>query len=200
MNVALVILLWLFFGLQHSYLARPSFKKKIKKYFGFIFEKYFYRFFYFLSQCIIFYFIYEVIKMIEPGKVFFKISEDYIWIIFLLNKLSNIFLIITVFHFDISKFIGLTDIFNFYFKKKYNDALHTHFLYKYIRHPMYLGIILTYAFSTSVYTTIYFINLFCIILYIEIGLYYEEITLTKHFKNKYIQYKKKTFRYLPFLR
>ena len=48
MSYFIVISLWSFFGLQHSYLARPFFKEKIKKYLGAVFEKYFYRFFYYL--------------------------------------------------------------------------------------------------------------------------------------------------------
>ena len=44
MNYIIVITLWAFFGLQHSYLARPVFKEKVKKYLGLTFEKYFYRF------------------------------------------------------------------------------------------------------------------------------------------------------------
>ena len=37
-------------------------------------------------------------------------------------------------------------------------------------------------------------------MYVEIGLYYEEKTLIRVFKDEYIEYKKKTFRYLPFVR
>ena len=65
---------------------------------------------------------------------------------------------------------------------------------------MYLAIIFTYFFSTSIYTPIFFVNLFCIILYVEIGLYYEEKTLTNVFKDEYIEYRKRTYRYFPFLR
>ena len=40
MNYFIVISLWAFFGWQHSYLARPFFKERIKKYLGISFEKY----------------------------------------------------------------------------------------------------------------------------------------------------------------
>jgi|TARA_B110001452_G_C15132696_1_gene394616 protein-S-isoprenylcysteine O-methyltransferase Ste14 len=200
MNYFIVISLWAFFGWQHSYLARPFFKERIKKYLGISFEKYFYRFFYFISQCIVFYFCYDIIKSVDPGKPLFKVSENYIWTIYLLNKISNIFLIITVFHFDIGRFIGVSDMLNFFYKKKYSDELNNYFLYRYIRHPMYLAIIFTYLFSTSIYTPVFFVNLLCIIIYVEIGLYYEEKTLIKVFKKKYIDYRKKTFRYVPFIR
>ena len=195
MNYIIVITLWAFFGLQHSYLARPAFKEKVKKYLGLTFEKYFYRFFYFVSQCIVFFFCYDIIKAVEPGDVLFRIPDNYLWIIYILNKVANIFLILTVFHFDIGRFIGVTDMFNFFYRKEYEDNLNNHYLYKYIRHPIF-----TYFFSTSIYTPIFFVNLFCIILYVEIGLYYEEKTLTNVFKDEYIEYRKRTYRYFPFLR
>ena len=44
------------------------------------------------------------------------------------------------------------------------------------------------------------INLICIIMYVEIGLYYEEKTLIKVFKDEYLEYRKRTYRYFPFLR
>ena len=200
MSYTIVIFLWAFFGLQHSYLARPVFKEKVKKYLGETFEKYFYRFFYFVSQCIVFYFCYDIIKAVDPGEPIFKVPENYLWIIYILNKVSNIFLILTVFHFDIGRFIGLTDMFNFFYKKEYDDRLNNHYLYKYIRHPMYLAIIFTYFFSTSIYTPIFFVNLICIIMYVEIGLYYEEKTLIRVFKDDYLEYRKRTYRYFPFLR
>ena len=37
-------------------------------------------------------------------------------------------------------------------------------------------------------------------MYVEIGLYYEEKTLIKVFKDEYLEYRKRTYRYFPFLR
>ena len=64
-----------FFGLQHSLLARPFFKKIIEKVFSY-FEKYFYRFFYFISQCIIFVVIYKTIKNLDYGNIIFKLMKN----------------------------------------------------------------------------------------------------------------------------
>ena len=81
-----------------------------------------------------------------------------------------------------------------------DENLNQNYLYKYIRHPMYLGIILVYITSTTFYTTTFFINIICIIAYIEIGSYYEEKSLIFKFKQKYIDYKAETFKYIPFIR
>ena len=94
-----------FFWVTTFISCQTIFKEKVKKYLGETFEKYFYRFFYFVSQCIVFYFCYDIIKAVDPGEPIFKVPENYLWIIYILNKVSNIFLILTVFHFDIGRFI-----------------------------------------------------------------------------------------------
>ena len=145
MNILYIIMIWFFFGFQHSFLARPSTKNKIEYVFGKVFLDHFYPFIYFLSQCIIFFICFDLIKNIDYGTIYFKIDENYIWIIYILNKVSNIFLILTVFHFDIGRFTGIDNLLNF-FRKKTNinnldQKLNVKYLYKYLRHPMYLGII-----------------------------------------------------------
>ena len=64
-------------------------------------------------------------------------------------------------------------------------------LFKYIRHPMYLGILLNLAFSTTTYTEIYFFNLIFLYIYIQIGIYYEEKQLIRVHKEQYLSYLKK---------
>lgn len=65
---------------------------------------------------------------------------------------------------------------------------------------MYLGIILVYATSTTVYSDLFFVNLMCIVAYIELGSYFEEKTLHKRFGAVYAVYVSQTKRYIPFLR
>ena len=55
---------------------------------------------------------------------------------------------------------------------------------------MYLGILLVYVTSTTIYTNLFLINFFCILFYIEIGSFYEEKSLTRQFGETYINYKK----------
>ncbi len=202
MNIIFAVSLWFIFGLIHSYLARPIFKVKIKKIFGIVFERHFYRFFYFISQCIFFYFIYGLIKNLEHGRIIFQIPNQYILIYYFFYIFSNLFLIISVLQFNVSEFVGIKQIIEYFKKenKSQSNDLNTNFLYKYLRHPMYLGIILVYVFSHTIFTEIFFINLFCIILYIEIGAYYEEKSLLKQFGEKYKNYKSRTYKYIPFFR
>ncbi len=204
MNSLYCFILWSLFGLQHSILARPFFKKIIKNKFGERFQTYLYPFIYFISQCILFLTIYDLIRNLKPDLVFFEIPQNNKVIIYILNRFANIFLILTVFHFDIGLFTGISQIIQFFKKNKINDDLkqviNNKYLYKYIRHPMYLGILLVYLTSTTIYTDLYFANLFSIIFYIDIGSFFEEKTLVRKFGNAYNIYKLETKKYLPLIR
>jgi len=202
MNFVFAIFLWLTFGFIHSYMARTKFQKIIKKNFGEIFEKYFYRFFYFISQCVIFYFIYGIIKNLDPGSILLKIPESFDKIYFIFYIFSNLFLIISVLQFDVSEFIGVSQVIKFFKKSKNNNnqKLNSTFLYKYVRHPMYLGIILVYISSHTIFTELFFINLISLVVYIEIGSFYEEKTLVEKFGENYLKYQNSTYKYFPFIR
>ncbi len=205
MNSSFCFIIWAIFGLQHSILARPFFKSNVKNLFGNKFEKYIYPFIYFLVQCIIFFAAYDLIRNLKPEVIYFTLDQRMEVIVYILNRIANIFLIVTVFHFDIGRFTGITQLLEL--TKKNNEnmdisnySLNTSYLYRYIRHPMYLGIILVYLTSTTVYSDIYFANVFSIIFYIDIGSYFEEKTLLRKFGMDYNLYKLKTKKFIPFIR
>ncbi len=151
MSATYCFILWTICGLQHSLMARPFFKKIIKDLFDRNFEKYFYTFIHFISQCIIFILIYDLIRNLKTIGYFYSISPDKEICIYFLNRIANIFLIITVFHFDIGIFTGITQLKKFFTKLGANNemtqVIDKTYLYRYIRHPMYLGIILVYITS-----------------------------------------------------
>ena len=202
MNILICIGLWFIFALQHSILARPFFKRIIKNVFGKIFEEHFYRFFYFLSQCVIFYLIYDIISNIHNKIVIFEIQDQFKFIYYILGIFSKVFLIISVLQFNISHFIGIKQMSSFFTQNKKDEKIQMNktYLYRFLRHPMYCGIILCYIFSTTIITEIFVTNLICIIIYIEIGSYFEEKVLIQEFGEEYLEYKKNTYKYLPFIR
>ena len=108
------IFLWGFFGFQHSLLARPRTKKLINLHLGSTFEESFYPFLYFLSQCIIFLMIYDVVRHLTPTVTLFEFTSSGKIIIYWLNRAANVFLIVTVFHFDIGRFTGISQLFDFF--------------------------------------------------------------------------------------
>ena len=206
-NIVLCILLWAFFGLQHSLLARPSTKLWIVNLLGVTFEKYFYPIIYFISQCIVFLAIYDTIRHLSPQVIIYALPENSLGFVFWLNRLSNLFLILTVFHFNLGTFTGVTQFFDYFSRHKFRDTLNcepttlnTKYLYKYIRHPMYLGIILVFITSVTIYTELFFVNLICIVFYIELGSYFEEKSLYRKFGDQYSEYVKTTKKYFPLLR
>ena len=204
-NIIISLLLWSIFGYQHSLLARPKFKNYIKSILGTTFEKHCYPLIYFISQCIIFLIIYDLIRQLDPGSVIIRVDTEYEIVIYTLNRFANIFLILTIFHFDVGRFTGVTQFLGYFKKERSKDAnyveeLNTNYLYRYIRHPMYLGIIFVYATSTTIYSEIFFVNLVSIIFYIEIGSYFEEKTLIAKYGLIYKEYSKGTYKYLPFIR
>jgi len=72
-------------------------------------------------------------------------------------------------------------------------------IYRYIRHPMYLGLILVSISLVLDYLTFFRIILFDLLVLNQIlKLNYEEKLLEKHFKD-YDEYKKKTKRLIPFI-
>ena len=204
--IIVCVTLWFIFGLQHSLLARPSTKRLINKTFGNSFETHFYPILYFISQCIVFLIIYDTIRFLKPTIIFFEMQEELKDYVFWFNRTANLFLIITVFHFDIGKFTGITQLVSFFsrMQKSVKDVgqtkLNSTYLYRYIRHPMYFGILLVFVSSTTTYTDLFFINLISILFYIEVGSYYEEKSLIKQFGSDYFEYQSITKKYLPGVR
>ncbi len=205
MNSVLCFLIWTSFGLQHSILARPSFKSLIRKTFGEIFEKNFLPVLYFLSQCILFLIASDLVRNLKPEIIFYALDQKAEIYVYCLNRVANLFLILTVFHFDIANFIGINQLLSFFLKKRIPSSLpqqpiNKSFLYRYIRHPMYLGIILVYITSTTVYSDVYLATLFSIFLYIDVGSFFEEKTLVRKYGQSYLEYQLNTKKYIPFVR
>ena len=65
---------------------------------------------------------------------------------------------------------------------------------------MYLGILLVFVSSTTIYTDLFFVNLISIVAYIEIGSHFEEKSLIKKFGSRYVDYQQMTKRYIPGIR
>ena len=208
-NIFFVIFLWFFFGFQHSFLAQKIVKDFIRKICGENFLIFGYRFFYFVSQCIVFPVFWHLISIIEPGKQIWEIPENYLSTIFILNIFSQYLLLFSVLLVDVNHFIGTKQLF-WYIKYKIANKelpnekevkktnLNINYLFKIVRHPMYLGIILVFLTSSAIFTEKSVLNLLCLIIYIEIGIFFEERQLVREYKNEYVEYQKTVPKINPF--
>ena len=209
-NIFFIFLLWFIFGFQHSLLAQKYLKDKLSNLFGLNFTLYFYRIIYTISQCIVFTIIWSLISNIDPGNKIYILDEKYHLLIYILKKISEFLLLWSVLAIDINYFIGTKQFFHFFRYKIFNrksrnipeptQILTNSILFKYVRHPMYLGILLNLIFSTTTYTEIFFYNIIFLYTYIEIGIYFEEKQLTRLHKNAYLLYREKTPKIFPFIK
>jgi len=94
-------------------------------------------------------------------------------------------------NYDLLAFIGLKK------EEKYDDLI-TSGLNRYIRHPLYLGILIALIGWASVYFSGAAVSTFVItFLYIQIGIYLEEKKLIEQFGDQYINYQGKVPKLFP---
>ena len=202
-NIIFTVVLWFIFGFQHSFLAQKFVKNYIGKIFGQKFLVFGYRFFYFVSQCVVFPVFWHLISIVEPGRILFEIPENFLPYLYIINILSQYILLFSVLLVDVNHFIGTKQLYlyiKYKIKKKAlpsenevkKNKLNINYLFNIVRHPMYLGIILVFISSSSIFTEKTILNLLCLIIYIEAGIYYEERQLIREYKENYINYKKNT--------
>ncbi|MFK5890554.1 MAG: isoprenylcysteine carboxylmethyltransferase family protein [Flavobacteriaceae bacterium] len=90
--------------------------------------------------------------------------------------------------------------FNIQPEVKPNAQLITSGPFKYIRNPMYTGIILFFSVSVSTYFTVYrMVVLLVLITVLLLKIKSEEVFLTQKFGNAYSTYKAQTKRLVPFV-
>lgn len=185
-------LLLLIFTLPHTVMARPSVKARMRKYVPFAME----RSTYILISSITL-FILCIFFQPLPQAVFDlrgTFMEPVFWTLYLLGwvvTLSSTFLID---HFDL---FGLKQAWYYgHPHKVFRYRLVTPFLYKLVRHPIYLGWFMVHWFTPYLSVGQLFMAV-CITIYILIAVEYEERDLIRAFGDQYIQYKKRTSKLIP---
>jgi len=198
-NVPLVLALLtdaglvLLFALQHSIMARASFKVLWTEFVPAPIERSTYTLF--SSLCLILLFwqwqpISGIIWQVE--------SETARLILHFLCVLGFIIAVVSTFlinHFDL---FGLKQVWFYLTDKEYEpSSFKTPFFYKYVRHPLYLGLLITF-WSTPTMT---FTHLFFAVLttgYILTGIRLEEKDMIKYFGARYDEYKRSFPMLIPF--
>lgn len=210
-SILVTILLWTAFGLQHSLLAQRWTKDHVARVLGQEFVDYGYRFCYFLSQCIVYPAFWYFVSHLEPGRVLWEVPQALYPLVHIVQIASHYILLMAVLFADVNSFIG-TKLLYGYIRARltgrplpqvsmFGDGqLVVSHIFKLVRHPMYLGIILALATSSSAISEKLVLNLVCLFAYTYVGIYFEERQLVRVFGDAYVRYKQQVPRLLPLVR
>ena len=207
-SIVLTIVLWALFGLQHSILAQGFVKSFAGRLFGQAFVDYGYRFVYFVSQCFVYPAFWYIVSHFESGSTLWTVPAMLHPVHFVLKVTGHLLIVMTFLAADINTFVGIKQLWVYLsarIRHKPVDrvAVFGHnnlvigFPFTLVRHPMYLGIILSLLTATGIYTEKIVLNLACLLLYVEVGSYYEEKQLVRLFGDAYRRYQATTSKYLP---
>lgn len=190
LNIGLLLL----FGLQHSIMARPSFKAGLTKFLPDSWE----RSTYVLATAIV------LIALVE----FWQPMNQALWVI--QDETFRLFVNI-IFYFGWAVTFIATYLLNHFhlfglqqtFKSADPDAgmkeFKTPFFYKLVRHPIQTGVVIAMVAAPDMTTgrALLAVGMF---VYIAIGLFYEEKDLLGEFGDTYKDYKKRVPAVIPFLK
>ena len=194
MGSALVInfILLLIFTLSHTVMARPSVKKRMRKYIPFAME----RSTYILISSLTLFILCAFWQPI-PHEVFDlrgTFLEPVFWTLYALGWAIALFSTFLIDHFDL---FGLKQAWYYgHPKNVFSYRFVTPFIYKLVRHPIYLGWLMVHWFTPYLSVGQLFMAIF-ITIYILIAVEYEERDLTQAFGGQYKQYKKTTPKLIP---
>jgi len=193
--ISIDILLVLLFGLQHSLMARDWFKDIIKRYIPQVIERSTYVFFSGIGLFLIVYFWQNIdgyIWKIDSGFGFYMLS-----FLFVFGWLFSTFATFIINHFEL---FGLQQVYHNFKDVDTKDISFTKkMLYKYIRHPIQLGVIMGLWFSPTM-SYGHFLLSFTMTIYIFIGLHYEEKNLMDKLGDEYMKYRQEVGMVLPLIK
>jgi methanethiol S-methyltransferase len=183
------------FGLQHSVMARQGFKKWWTQFVPKPIERSTYVLF--SSLCLI-----ALFYLWQPigGSIWNIVNPAGVAILYTLFAFGWLLVLVTTFwinHFDL---FGLRQVWLYLRGKEYTQLnFATPSLYKYVRHPLYVGLLLAF-WSTPTMTTTHLGFALMTTAYILIGIQLEERDLVSLHGNAYADYRRQVPMLLPFTR
>jgi protein-S-isoprenylcysteine O-methyltransferase Ste14 len=187
-NIALIVL----FGLPHSLMARRSFKRWWTRIIPPAAER---STFMLQSGLFVLLLIWQwrplpgVIWQVESA-----VGQTLIWTVFWSGWVIALIATFLINHFELT---GLQQVFAHLRGRPAQPlAFRTPFLYKVVRHPMQLGVLLA-VWATPRLTVGHLVFALGMTIYIVIGLYFEERDLVRHFGQEYEAYRAATPQLIP---
>ena len=190
-NIFLVIL----FALQHSVMARESFKEFIKKFIPDAAERSTYVF------------VSGILLLLICA--YWQGIDGYLWqidsqvgetLLISIYMFGFVFSTISSFLIDHFELFGLKQVYlNLNNRVETEDEFVEKYFYKYIRHPIQLGT-LTVLWATPTMSYNHLMLSVTFTIYIFVGLHFEEKDLVKTFGKKYKAYQKRVPMIIPFIR
>ena len=185
--------LWLVFGLFHSVLARAPIKQHLQRYLGRA-----YRVAYNIFAAVHFAVTIIIAKIyLAPGSAAVITSPNLTWPLTALMGAGLVITIAALLHYDLGLFAGTTQLRKPSTGSDPDDdgPLHITGLHRYVRHPLYTGIIL--FLIGAIRTEFDAATAFWAILYILIGSHFEERSLITRYGAAYETYKRQVPAYFP---
>lgn len=182
------------FALQHSIMARPTFKKWFTSIFSHAMERSTYILLSSLALLLIYWQWQPITTVVWETES--KIAIIVLTGIFFLGWLIVLLSTFMINHFEL---FGLAQIFdNLKNKQTPNPKFQTNYLYKIVRHPIMLGFIIAF-WATPTMTVGHLLFALVTTIYIFIAVkYLEEKDLRKHIGEKYEAYQKEVPMIIPF--
>jgi protein-S-isoprenylcysteine O-methyltransferase Ste14 len=177
--------LFALFGIQHSVMARPGFKKAWTKIIPEEAERSTYVLFSSVALIVLFVFWQPM------GGIVWDIQNPtamaIMYGIFGLGWATILYTTFLINHFDL---FGLRQVWLYFRGRPYTDLkFRIPSLYKVVRHPLYIGWLMA-IWATPKMSIAHLFFAVCSLAYIMIAIYYEEKDLVNHFGSKYEDYKK----------
>lgn len=183
-SIAINTLLTMLFGMQHSVMARPSFKRKLLAKFPAAIE----RSTFILASGVT---LAAIVCLWQPVRGhFWQVtghSEIVVWGAFVFGWVYLLASTFAINHWDI---FGLRQVWLAANNVEYTEVEFVErWMYKYSRHPMMLGVLIGLWFVPLMSST-QFMMAAAMSAYIVVGLYFEERDLIRQWGNQYSEYKK----------
>ena len=180
------------FAIQHSLMARESFKKWITSFMNPAIERSTYVI---LSSLVLLLLYWQWQPM---PIVIWEVKTEMIYLLVMgLFGLGWIIVLASTFMINHFELLGLQQVFfNLIGKEPEINKFKVVGFYKYVRHPLYLGFIIG-VWATPVMTLTHFFFASGILAYILIGIFFEEKDLIVFHGNKYSEYKQKVAMLIP---